>query len=336
MKALQLRAPGIDNLLLADVPVPTPGAGEVLVRMRAVSLNYRDLITIDGGYGSQQKQRDLILLSDGAGEVVEAGAAVTQWRAGDRVLSVAIPGWQAGTPTAAAFSRSLGGADDGVAAEYVVLPQDALARIPAHLDFVQAATLPVAGLTAWNAVIEAGRAMPGQWVLTQGSGGVSVFALQFAHLAGCQVISTSSSAAKLEKLRALGAAHLINYRERPQWGVEARQLSGGVDNVVEIGGAETLNQAMRAVRLGGTISMIGVVTGARAPLTLPPVVMQSMRLIGVTVGSQEQLQQMLRAIAFHRLAPVVDRVFAFDEFRQAIDHLRSGNHVGKVCIAIGS
>ena len=336
MKAAVITRPGLDNLQLEDLPTPVPGPGEVLVRLRAAALNFRDTLTVVGGYGSRQKQERLIPLGDGAGEVTELGPGVRSWQRGDRVIACLMPNWQGGEMSEEKSAASLGGSVDGCAVEYRLFPATGLVRTPEHLSDIEAATLPCAALTAWSAVVTQGRVGPGDTVLTQGTGGVSLFALQFARLAGARVIATSSAPDRLERLRNLGAGDVINYREVPDWGRAARALTGGrgVDHVVEVGGAGTLAQSIRAVRVGGTISLIGVLGGAKPDFNLAHVVMQNIRLQGVTVGSRDQLEHMLAAIAAHKLRPVIDRVFPLAEIRTAIEHLAAGRHIGKVCISL--
>lgn len=325
----------LDNLKLVDRPEPRPGDGQVLVRLRAATLNYRDLVTTAGGYGSHQRRENLIPLSDGAGEVVGIGAGVTKWATGDRVVGHIFPKWLTGRPNEDRLSASLGGSVDGVACEYRVFGEDEILRVPDHLSYPEAAALPCAALTAWVSVIEQGRTGPGQSVLTQGTGGVSLFALQFAKMAGAQIVATSSSAEKLERLRELGANHVINYREDANWGHTAlRFVPEGVDLVVEIGGGQTMAQSLRAVRMGGTISVIGVVAGARHDLNVPVLILKNVRLQGASAGNRDHFADMLAAIAHHKLHPVMDRTFALAELRDALEHLRSGRHVGKVAIAI--
>jgi NADPH:quinone reductase-like Zn-dependent oxidoreductase len=326
---------GLDNLKIIERPEPRPGAGEVLVRLRAASLNYRDLLMINGSYGTQQKRGDLVPLSDGAGEVVERGSGVTRWRVGDRVVGCFFAAWPGGPASEERLRATLGGSVDGVACEYRVFPQDAILPVPAHLDDVQAATLPCAALTAWVAVISQHAIGPSHSVLTQGTGGVALFAVQFARMAGAAVISTSSSAEKLERLRAIGAQHLINYNEDQNWGQTAFALAGsGVDLVVDTGGAQTLSQSFRAVRVGGAVSIIGVVTGAKHALHVPILIAKYITLQPVIVGNRDQFAAMLAAIGHHGLTPVVDQVFPLAELRAALDHLKAGKHFGKVCIAI--
>jgi NADPH:quinone reductase-like Zn-dependent oxidoreductase len=336
MKAAILEALGVENLKLKDIPVPQPGPNDVLVRLRAASLNFRDLVIADGGYGSAQRTENLIPLSDGAGEIAEVGSEVKIWQPGDRVVGAAFPLWRAGRPTEARLRAGTGSRLDGTAVEYRVYPATAVLPIPPHLNFVEAATLPCAALTAWSAVVTHGRVGPGQSVITQGSGGVSVFALQFAKLSGVRITALSSTDEKLGRLQALGASHLVNYTDKPEWGDYAKHLSGdsGADLVVEIGGAGTLKQSLRAVRVGGTISLIGVVAGGRVELNLGPIVTRQIQLQAITCGNTEQFFDMLAAIAQHELRPVVDKVFPLAELPAAYAHLKSGQHFGKVCVEI--
>jgi NADPH:quinone reductase-like Zn-dependent oxidoreductase len=328
-QALIAKTGSLDNLQLVEVPEPRPGPAEVLVRLRAASLNYRDLVAIAGGYGSRQRHEQLVPLSDAAGEIVALGSGITRWRVGDRVVGCFFPDWHSGPPSEEHLA-ALGGSLDGVACECRAFDEDAILAVPDHLSFREAACLPCAALTAWVAVDGIGK---GHSVLTQGTGGVSLFALQFARMAGAEVIATSSSAEKLTRLRELGAAHVINYRDDPNWGLTALSFApDGVDLVVDIGGGGTLSQSLRAVRMSGTISVIGVVAGAKYQLNVPVLLMKNARLQGVSVGNREQFAAMLAAISKHRLRPVVDRSFPLDELRAALDHLQAGKHVGKVCI----
>lgn len=337
MKAWELQGPaGFDDMKLVDKPVPTPGPGQVLVKLKAATINYRDLLTVKGGYGSRQKF-PLVPLSDGAGVVESVGPGVAAFKPGDRVTGSFFEGWLSGEPSEAKMRSNLGGALDGVLCEYRVWPAAALVRTPDHLSDVEAASLPCAGLTAWSAVVKLGNLRPGQTVLTQGSGGVSLFALQFAKMSGARVIATSSSEAKIERLKQLGADITLNYRTHPDWGKLARQQTGsGVDLVVEVGGVGTLNESIRATRIGGTIAFIGVLAGKPdAESRLPLMVMQQQRLQGVTVGSVEDLQAMADAIAANGMKPVVDRVFPFADAKAAFAHMASGAHFGKVGIEMG-
>mgnify|MGYP001170636186 FL=1 len=337
MRAAVLANAGLENLSVVELPDPEPSPGEVLVRVRAATLNYRDLLTVEGGYGSRQRIENLIPVSDGAGEVVAVGDGVTRFAAGDRVVANFFQEWLSGEPDEVKLHSGLGGMIDGMACEMRVLPEYGLCHTPSHLTDAEAAALPCAGLTAWSAVFDQGGVQPGDLVLTQGSGGVSVFALQFAKLAGAEVIATSSSDAKLERLRSFGADHLINYAETPEWARPAREISGGrgLDLVVEVGGAGTLEQSVKAVRLGGAVMLIGVLSGANHDFRLPLVVTRKIRLEGVTCGSYEQVEAMLRAIDTNGLRPALDDTrFGLDELPAALAHLRKGRHFGKVVVEI--
>jgi NADPH:quinone reductase-like Zn-dependent oxidoreductase len=335
MKAYRLHElGGPDALKCEEVASPTPGPGEVLVRLRAVSLNHRDLLVAKGVYNPKLKL-PVIPVSDGAGEVVATGAGATRLRPGQRVISGFTPAWLDGPLTEEKARSSLGAEANGLLAEEAVLPEQALVPIPAHLSFEEAATLPCAAVTAWNALIETGRLKPGDSVLTQGTGGVSLFAIQFARLAGARVIATSSSEEKLARARDLGASDGINYQSTPDWDKRVRELTQGqgVDVIVEVGGAGTLPRSTRAVRLGGTIALIGVLSGG-GEFNPIPVLMKHIRLQGIFVGSRRMLESMIRAIEIHQLRPVLDRVFPFDQAVAALKYLESGAHFGKVVIRI--
>ena len=324
---------GLDHLKLAERPDPTPGAGQVLLRMRAASLNYRDLMMVAGSYNPKQRL-PLIPCSDGVGEVVTVGDGVTRLAVGDRVATLFCQGWQGGRPSVEELRSTLGGPLDGTLAELMVLPETGVIRVPEHLSDAEAATLPCAALTAWNALAEHGRVAAGDTVLVQGTGGVSIFALQFAQLLGARVIVTSRRDDKLVKARRLGAWQEINSLDDIEWGKTARALTGGVgvDHIVEVGGAGTLAQSLQAVRIGGHISLIGVLAGGASELSIVPVFMKNVRIQGLLVGSRKAFERMNRAIAQHELRPVVDRVFPFAEAREAFEHVQSGAHFGKVCI----
>ena len=325
-----------EHLRLSSRPDPQPGAGEVRVAMRAAALNYRDLLVPQRGYGSRMQALPLIMLSDGVGIVDAVGPGVRTIALGDRVCPLFFQSWPGGPANAERLSRSLGCETDGTMADYRVFPESGVARVPEHLDDFQAATLPTAAVTAWRALLGEGSVCPGDTVLVQGTGGVSLFALQFAKLAGCQVIVTSSSDAKLARARALGADATINYRTLAEWGRRAREIAGGegVDHIIEVGGENTLGQSLRAIRPGGTISLIGVLSGGRMDAPLGLVVTRHVRLQGVTVGSRDDFLAMSAAIARHGMRPVVDRVFPFDALHEALDYLASGSHFGKVCVRI--
>lgn len=336
MRALEIRgAFGLDNLALVERPDPRPGPGEILVRLRAASLNFRDLLTVEGKYNPKQKL-PLVPCSDGAGEVVEVGAGVTRVRTGDRVSTLFAQKWLAGRPTRERLRSTLGGPLDGTLAELAVFDQDGVVRTPEHLSDEEAATLPCAAVTAWSALVTEGGITAGDTVLVQGTGGVSLFALQLAKLLGARVVATSSRDEKLARVREMGADETINYREVPAWGVRAKELTGGagVDHVVEVGGAGTLQQSLQAVRFGGTISLIGNLAGTKTELLLTHVFMQKIRLNGILVGDRESFEAMNRAISLHRLRPVVDRVFPLEDSRAAFEHLAAGEHFGKIVIRL--
>jgi NADPH:quinone reductase-like Zn-dependent oxidoreductase len=337
MKAIELQNTfGIDSLTRTQRPDPLPGMGQVLLRMRACSLNYRDLMIVKGMYNPKLRL-PIVPLSDGVGEVVAVGDGVTRVKIGDRVAGCFMPNWVAGELTEAKAKSALGGGAEGMLAEYVVLHENGVVHVPDHLSDEEATTLPCAAVTAWHALITEGCVKAGDIVLIQGTGGVSLFALQFAKLSGTRVIATSSSDDKLERVLHLGASDGINYKAAPDWGERARLLTGGagVDHVVEVGGAGTLPQSLRAVRLGGRISLIGVLAGGGAQVNPLPILMKNIRVQGIFVGSREMFEAMNRAIALHQLRPIVDRVFGFDEIREALRYLESGAHFGKICLRSG-
>lgn len=337
MKAFELReAVGPDGLVLVpDRPEPEPGRDEVKIKVHAAALNYRDLLVASGRYSAPRKP-SVIPLSDGAGEVVAVGEGVSRFRVGDRVAGTFFQGWDGGAISAERTAQALGGAVDGMLAHYVILPESGVIHTPTHLSFSEAATLPCAGLTAWNAVVEAGRVKAGETVLLLGTGGVSLFALQFAKLHGARVIVASGSDEKLERARALGADTLINYRSTPDWDQEVLRLTGGrgVDLVVEVGGGGTLERSIKAVRVGGFIAIIGVVSGA-GQIDPRPIIGKAIRLQGIYVGSRELFAAMNRAVSGNGLKPVIGRTFDFDEARQAYAYQASGAHFGKIVIRVG-
>jgi NADPH:quinone reductase-like Zn-dependent oxidoreductase len=332
VKAYEIRERfGLDHLVEVQRPEPEPGPYQVVVRVRAVSLNYRDLMMVRGQYNPRQPL-PLVPFSDGAGVVEKVGALVTRFRAGDRVASVFAQRWISGQVNKELQASTLGGPLDGMLQELVCLHEEGLVPVPEHLSEVEAATLPCAGVTAFSALTQA-QLKPGQTVLLQGTGGVSLFALQFAKLFGARVILTSSSDAKLEKARALGADETLNYKTTPEWGKRARELTRGegVDLVVEVGGAGTFEQSLRAVRPGGQVAVIGVLSGGAAQVPLTALLMNAVRAQGTLVGSRETFEQMNRAVALHKLRPIVDKVFPMAHVREALEYLASGAHFGKVC-----
>jgi NADPH:quinone reductase-like Zn-dependent oxidoreductase len=332
MKALEIQNTfGLDSLILAERPEPTPGYGQVLIKLRAVSLNYRDLMVVKGLY-NPKLPLPMIPFSDGVGEVVAVGEGVTRVKIGDRVAGIFFQKWLCGELTEAKAQSALGGAIDGLLTEYAVLDEDGVVHVPEHLTDAEGATLPCAAVTAWNALITSGGVKAGDTVLVQGTGGVSIFALQFAQLLGARVIATSSSDEKLEKVRQLGAWETINYQQTPDWGKKVQELTAiGVDYVVEVCGAGTLNQSLRAVRYGGQISLIGVLSGGSGEISTASILRKNVRVQGIYVGSREMFEAMNKAIALHKLHPVVDRVFPFNEAPEALKYMESGAHFGKIC-----
>jgi len=334
MKAYQIEDFGLDGLKSTERPTPRPGAHQVLIKMQAWSLNYRDLLTVKGLYNPRLKMPQ-IPLSDGAGEVVETGAEVRSVQPGDRVSNTFFEHWTSGPATDEKVQTALGAGRDGVLAEYVAIDEDGVIPIPEHLTYAEAATLPCAALTAWNALVVAGNIKAGDTVLTLGTGGVSLFALQFAQMHGARVVITSGSDEKRGKALKIGAAHTINYKETPEWGKETRRFADGrgVDLVVEVGGSGTFNQSVAALRRGGIMSLIGVLASGGEPNILT-VLMNSIRVQGIFVGSKDMFAAMNRAITMHSLRPVVDRTFGFDEVKEALQYMEAGKHFGKICIQI--
>lgn len=325
---------GLEHLTLGERARRPLADHEVRVAVRATSLNYRDLLVAKGLYDPKQKL-PYVPLSDGAGEVMEVGGEVTRFGVGDRVMACFAQGWTAGAPSYERIRRTLGSSLDGCLREELVLPADGLVAVPEHLDYAEAATLPCAGLTAYSALFELGGLRAGQTVLVLGSGGVSIFALLMARLAGARVIATTGSPAKADRLRELGAEEVLDYRAEPRWGRRVRELSdGGVDLVVEVGGAGTLKQSLTAVRPGGVVALIGVLAGASEPLNILPAVMKQVRLQGVLVGHRDGFEAMNAALAAGGVRPIVDRVFPFSDTREAFAHLESGAHFGKIVIEV--
>ncbi len=335
MKVFQLQDDwSIDNLTLTERPMPKPNPGQVLLQMKAASLNYRDLLVPQRGYGALTGTLPLIPISDGVGEVIAIGEGVRRVVVGDRVCPVMIQSWISGPPTMERLSSTLGGPRDGVMTGYMVLNEQGVVKTPEHLSNEEAATLPCAALTAWSAIVTDGQVKAGDRVLVQGTGGVSLFALQFAKLHGAHVIVTSSSDEKLQRAINLGADEGINYLSTPEWGKEVKRMTDaeGVDLIIEVGGQKTLPQSLRAIRAGGTICLIGVLSGLNMDVSLGLIVTRKVRLQGITVGNRDGMEAMMRAISQHSLKPVIDRTFAFEKLRDALDYLAHSVHFGKVCI----
>ncbi|MDQ4120288.1 MAG: NAD(P)-dependent alcohol dehydrogenase [Acidobacteriota bacterium] len=334
MKAITTLGDGIDNLKLIELPVPEPKADEILVKMRAVSLNYRDLL-VTKGVESWKPSSPRIPVSDGVGKVVAVGSGVSEWKTGDRVTGLFLPKWLDGELTTEKYVSPLGGAaTDGVLAEYVVFNEQAVVGTPNNLSDAEAATLPVAAVTAWHAVARRSRVRGGETVLIQGTGGVSLFALQFSHAIGANLIIISSNDEKLEKAKNLGASATINYKKFPDWEKQIMELTGGegVDHVIETVGGENLNRSLEAVKLSGTISFIGLIAGLRAPINTYQFVQKNVSIHGIETGSREMFEEMSRFIELHDLKPVIDKTFAFDEIREALKYLERGAHFGKITV----
>lgn len=337
MNAYEIRgAFGLDKLVRTERPDPTPGPFQVRVRVKATSLNARDLMMVEGRYNPRQKL-PLVPNSDGAGVVDAVGPGVTRVKPGDRVMTLFAQAWQSGEPNRAVTASTLGGPLDGALADTMLLHEDGVVLTPAYLSDVEAATLPCAAVTAWSALVTQGQLKAGDTVLLQGTGGVSIFALQIALMLGAHVIITSSRDDKLERALKMGAHEGINYTTTPDWEKSVRTLTGGVgvDHVVEVGGAGTFERSLKAVRVGGTLSLIGVLSGGAGNVSLIPILMQNLRVQGVLVGHRQSFEALNRAFALHEVRPVVDRVFPFAEARAAFEHLKSGAHFGKVVIQVG-
>lgn len=335
MKAYELqKSDGFNALAHCERERPKLGPTDVRVRVRAVSLNFRDLVI--ARLAKNSRKPPLIPCSDGAGEVLEVGSAVTRWKVGERVSANFFPHWRDGLPDGSVQATALGGTVDGMLREEVVLDQLAWVAVPAHLSFEEAATLPCAGVTAFNALFESATLRPGETLLVQGTGGVSMFALQLARAAGAQVIVTSSSHDKRERAKKLGAAHTIDYKAVPAWGDAAMALTGGrgVDVVVEVGGPGTFDQSMAALRHAGTMSILGTLSGMRGEVNTFGIFQKALRVHGVYVGSVRMYEALNRALSLHGIHPIVDRVFAFDDARGAYEYLASGQHFGKVVVRV--
>jgi NADPH:quinone reductase-like Zn-dependent oxidoreductase len=336
MKAWRIPSFGIDNLSLDELADPQPAYGEVLVKVHAVSLNYRDLMVVKGLYNPRLRF-PRIPCSDGAGVVAAVGEGVKTVKVGDRVAGIFMQNWIEGAPSAAKQKGALGGDIDGMLAELVVLPEHGVVPLPSHLSLGESATLPCAGVTAWNAVVGAGRSRPGQTILIQGTGGVSIFALQFGKALGARVMGTSSSDEKLARAAGLGLDGGLNYREHPDWDKWAlEQTGGGVDLVVEVGGAGTLAKSLQAIKIGGVIAQIGILAGVEQALPIASILHKQVQLQGIYVGSREDFLEMNRAISQLGLKPVISEVVPFGEARQAFEIMESGSHFGKIVVQIGS
>ncbi len=325
---------GMENLKLSQRPEPQAGPGQVLVRMKASSLNYRDLVVPERGYGSYTGTLPLIPVSDGAGVVCDIGPGVSRVAVGDRVCPTYFQNWIGGEPDLERLTQSLGGPIDGTMTEIMCLSEQGVVKTPAHLSDAEAASLPCAALTAWSALTSASHIKPGDRVLVQGCGGVALFAVQFAKLLGAHVTVITSSDERMEKVRQLGADETINYRAVPEWAKATREITSGrgYDLIVELGGEKTLPQSLRCIRAGGTIAMIGILSGSAMATSLGLIITRQVRLQGVTVGHRDGFEAMIRAMNQHKIKSTVDRTFEFEALKEAMAYLRSGAQFGKVCI----
>jgi NADPH:quinone reductase-like Zn-dependent oxidoreductase len=326
---------GIERLALAELPSRALGPTDVRVKVEALALNYRDLLLVRGEYDPRLPLPH-VPGSDAAGVVVEVGSAVRTTKAGDRVVTVFAPEWPAGTPSTEVLRSALGGALPGTFREELVVPAHHVLPAPGHLSALEAATLPCAAVTAWHALVERGALRAGQSVLVQGSGGVSLFALQIAKLSGCDVLATSRSAEKAARLEALGAREVVETTTEPAWAKRVRTLTGGrgVDHVVEVGGARTLGESLKAVAAGGHVHVIGVLSGSSEPLSILPILMNELTLNGIMVGSRASAQGLYRALEAGGVRPVLDRTFPFGALPDALRHMEGQGHFGKIVLAV--
>ncbi|MBK8466759.1 MAG: NAD(P)-dependent alcohol dehydrogenase [Chloracidobacterium sp.] len=334
MRAYEISQFGIENLSIVERVMPVPAPNEVVVKFHAASLNFRDVMVVKGQYNPRMKL-PAVPFSDGSGEIVEVGESVTKWKTGDRVCSTVIQAWTDGEPSAAKSKSAIGAGNDGVLREYGAFNEEGLVAVPAHLSYEEAATLPCAALTAWNALVVSGKIKSGDTVLTLGTGGVSVFAVQFTKHFGAKVIATSGSDEKLERIKQLGADEIINYKTTPDWDKAVLELTDGigVDHVIEVGGTGTLPRSVKAVRVGGHIALIGALdmSGEFNPV---PVFMKGIRVQGIFIGSRQMFEEMNAEIAASNLKPVIDRVFEFDKAREALNYMESGSHFGKIVVSV--
>lgn len=333
MKSFEIQEFGVDNLALVERDVPKPGPKEVLVRMKAASLNYRDLMVVKGIYNPRLK-RPIVPLSDAAGVVEQVGVGVTRFKEGDRVSPCFMQSWIEGPPTKQKGGSALGGAIDGVLCEFAVFSEEGLVPSPGSLTDEETAALPCAAVTAWHALFEHSPGVPGDTVLLQGTGGVSIFALQFAAVAGLRIIMTSSQDEKLARVRQMGASETVNYKRQEKWEEDVRTLTSGegVDHVIEVGGSDTMPRSLRALRTHGLISVIGVLSGGDPTVSPGSILMNSVRVQGIYVGSRAMFERMNRAIEFHRIKPVIDKVFPWTQLKDAFHYMESQQHFGKICL----
>jgi len=326
---------GLENLKVIDRDIPKPKANEVLINIKAASLNYRDYLMATGKYNPKQKL-PYVPCSDGAGVIVEVGPLVKTFKVDDEVMPIFSQKWLYGDPKRAYFKTTLGGPLDGTLSQYMCVPEESVVLKPKYLSFEEAATLPCAALTAWSALVKHGKIQAADTVLTLGTGGVSIFALQIAKMYNANIIATSSSETKIEKLKKLGASYTINYRKTPNWHKEVFKITKmiGVDHVIEVGGAGTLEKSIMSVRAGGQISLIGILSGSNDKLNLLPVLMRDVKIQGVLVGHKHSFENMLKAMEKLELKPVIDKAFDLEDSQEAFNYLKNGKHFGKVIIKL--
>ena len=334
MKQIQLKKPGgLDNILLCDADVPKPKSNQIVIKIAASSLNYHDLLVALGFIPTEDRR---VPLSDAAGEIVEIGSDVKDWKVGDHVMSVCFPNWQNGAPKYELLSF-IGDHEDGYATEYIAIQETAVTKMPSYMNFAQAATLPCAGLTAWRALVDDGNLKAGETVLVQGTGGVSIFALQLAKSMGAKVIATSSSEEKLNKLKELGADEVINYKETPEWGKEvlAKTNNEGVDHVIEVGGGGTFGESVRATKLGGHIALIGVLSGPNASeIVLPRIFLKQIRMSGISMANKESQIAMIDYLETNQIEPIISDSFPLSKLADAFQHQIDNKHFGKISITM--
>ena len=334
MKQIQLKKPGgLDNILLCDADVPKPKSNQIVIKIAASSLNYHDLLVALGFIPTEDRR---VPLSDAAGEIVEIGSDVKDWKVGDHVMSVCFPNWQNGAPKYELLSF-IGDHEDGYATEYIAIQETAVTKMPSYMNFAQAATLPCAGLTAWRALVDDGNLKAGETVLVQGTGGVSIFALQLAKSMGAKVIATSSSEEKLNRLKELGADEVINYKETPEWGKEvlAKTNNEGVDHVIEVGGGGTFGESVRATKLGGHIALIGVLSGPNASeIVLPRIFLKQIRMSGISMANKESQMAMIDYLETNQIEPIISDSFPLSKLADAFQHQIDNKHFGKISITM--
>ena len=334
MKQIQLKKPGgLDNILLCDADVPKPKSNQIVIKIAASSLNYHDLLVALGFIPTEDGR---VPLSDAAGEIVEIGSDVKDWKVGDHVMSVCFPNWQNGAPKYELLSF-IGDHEDGYATEYIAIQETAVTKMPSYMNFAQAATLPCAGLTAWRALVDDGNLKAGETVLVQGTGGVSIFALQLAKSMGAKVIATSSSEEKLNRLKELGADEVINYKETPEWGKEvlAKTNNEGVDHVIEVGGGGTFGESVRATKLGGHIALIGVLSGPNASeIVLPRIFLKQIRMSGISMANKESQMAMIDYLETNQIEPIISDSFPLSKLADAFQHQIDNKHFGKIAITM--